>query len=277
MRDRFNGFVARHDIAWELGFALLALLYIAVGFLVDEGQVPAAFATLETGLTLLFAAEFGLRFTAARDRGAYLRAHWIDLLALVPPVRGARVLRLLRLFRLIRAFAGLYRAALHVESMTRHRGFAGIVVAWFAVMLLSAAGLYVAEHGVNAAVDSPFDAVWWGVVTMTTVGYGDVYPTTPEGRLAAMALMLLGIGLFSAVTATITSFLVARGSEAPDDPAPMHGAQSLVDDLERLFHLHRDGGLSEAEFAIGKARLLGAPSAPGPSATSLWTGSTVER
>jgi voltage-gated potassium channel len=49
-------------------------------------------------------------------------------------------------------------------------------------------------------VSSPLDALWWGVVTLTTVGYGDVYPVTPEGRLAAAILMLLGIGLFGLIT-----------------------------------------------------------------------------
>jgi hypothetical protein len=79
------------------------------------------------------------------------------------------------------------------------------------------AWLYIAEHGVNKAVDNPFDALWWGVVTLTIVGYGDVTPVTTEGRIAAMALMLLGIGLFGAITATITSYLMARDSHHDPD------------------------------------------------------------
>jgi voltage-gated potassium channel len=62
-------------------------------------------------------------------------------------------------------------------------------------MFLCAVGVYVSEVGVNKAIQSPFDALWWGLTTMTTVGYGDVFPVTAEGRLSAAVLMVLGIGL----------------------------------------------------------------------------------
>ncbi len=61
-------------------------------------------------------------------------------------------------------------------------------------MLLCAVGLYISENEVNDAISSPLDALWWGLTTMTTVGYGDVFPVTAEGRFAAAVLMILGIG-----------------------------------------------------------------------------------
>ena len=115
-----------------------------------------------------------------------------------------------------------------------------------AIPLLLAA-IYFAERDINAAMRSPFDAVWWGISTMTTVGYGDVVPMTAEGRIAASALMLLGIGLFSAVTAVTTSFLVTdRG----------HGANDPLSDLERLVVLRQDGTLSQAEFDSKRAAFV---------------------
>lgn len=245
VRDRYNAFIAKHETAWELSFALLALVYVGVGFAFGEG-VPQPVVVLDLVLTAVFAIEFSSRLAASYDRRAYLRGHWIDAVALVPAVRGVRMLRLLRLLRLVRAFAGFGRAIASVERLANHRGLIWVFVAWGGVMLICSLALFAAEQGVNKAIDSPLDALWWGVTTMTTVGYGDIYPVTPEGRIAASVLMLLGIGLFSAVTAVITSFFVEKG----DPPV------SFVAELERLADLHARGALSSAEFDRAKDRLL---------------------
>ena len=248
-RASYLAFIERHEVAWELTMAALALVWVALGFLIDqlgEGLRPDLEA-IELLLTGVFVAEFGSRLFAAHDRVQYLRGHVVDALALVPPIRALRVLRLLRLLRLVRAFAGFYRVAMHMQGIARHRGFAWLVVAWLTVMALTSAFVYLAEHGVNKLIESPFDALWWGVTTLTTVGYGDTYPVTLEGRLAAMTLMLLGIGLFSAITASITSYFISQGSSA---------RRSLPEELRGLADLRADGALTEQEFDAAKAALL---------------------
>jgi voltage-gated potassium channel len=250
-RDTFNRWFVTHEVAWELAMAALAIVYVALGYLIDDlqpGERPEIEAA-ELILTGIFAVEFVSRILASRSRTGYLRGHWIDVVALAPPIRGARVLRLLRLLRLVRAFAGIYRAGLHLQALARHRGFAWLLLAWLGVMAVCSAWLYVAEHGYNKTLENPFDALWWGVVTLTTVGYGDVTPVTTEGRIAAMVLMLLGIGLFGAITATITSYLMSRDSHHDPD-------HSLAGELERLAELHSAGSLTEDEFAAAKGSAL---------------------
>jgi voltage-gated potassium channel len=248
LRDRYLAFVDRHDIAWELSMAALAVAFLVVGFASDDPNASPVLGTIETGLTVVFLAEFTTRIAASYDRVGYLRGHWIDLIALVPVAREVRLFRLLRLLRLVRAFAGMYRALGHVGRLVNHRGLGLLITAWLGVMVVCSAGLYIAENGVNKAITSPLDALWWGVVTLTTVGYGDVYPVTPEGRLAASVLMLLGIGLFGAITATITSYLIATGKPSTADP---------LGQLRELARLHDDGIITEAEFDSTKADLLG--------------------
>jgi voltage-gated potassium channel len=242
LRDRYNDFIGRHESAWELVMAVLAIAFVIVGFL----DSPTA-AAVDAGLTAVFVAEFGSRLLAARNRGAYLRGHWIDALALIPAVRGFRLLRLLRLLRLVRAFAGAYRAAASFQPLARHRGLMLLFFVWLAVAVVTSMWLYASENGVNEAVGSPFDALWWGIVTLTTVGYGDVYPITPEGRIAASVLMVLGIGLFSVITATMASALMTEGPAARDEPG---------DQLRRLATLYEEGLLTDDEYAAKRAEAV---------------------
>lgn len=236
---RIDAFIARHVVAWELAMAALAVVYVGLGFIAPTPEVAMA----ETFLTGVFALEFAGRLGIARDRRAYLRGHWIDLVALLPATRAVRLVRLLRL---VRAFAGLFRALSQVERLAEHRGLVWLFVIWLSVAVICSLWLYAAEAEVNQNIRTPLDALWWGVVTLTTVGYGDVYPQTPEGRVAAVVLMVVGITLYGTITATITSILLA-GRRA---------STSVADELERVAMLARDGSLTPEEFARAKATIL---------------------
>jgi voltage-gated potassium channel len=247
LRDRYSAFIDKHEIAWELAFAGLAILYVVVGLTEPEANEAQAVVLAEVTLTVVFAAEFATRILATRNRRAYLAGHWIDLLALIPTVRGLRALRLLRLLRLVRAFAGLYRALNDLDRIARHRGLARLIILWLAVMVVCSIGFYLAENGVSKWVNSPLDALWWGIVTLSTVGYGDVYPVTPEGKLFASALMILGIGLFGAITATMASYLVATQHEGSDGP---------LDHIRELAHLRDAGVITAEEFEAKSVELV---------------------
>jgi voltage-gated potassium channel len=252
LRDRYNQFVHDHDIAWELIMAAFAAAYVVIGFAQDDatGAESWELNVASVALSLIFAAEFTTRILAAYDRPAYLRGHWIDLLAVIPAIRYVRLLRLARLLRLIRMFAGIYRALSDIERLARHRTLIWLFVAWLAVAVICSIALYIAESGVNPNIHSPFDALWWGIVTLSTVGYGDVTPVTPEGRFAGAALMILGITLFAAITGTITSFLIKLETEE-------QAADASVPSLIRSLGLLRDDGfLTSDEFESKKHELL---------------------
>jgi voltage-gated potassium channel len=248
VKARYRAFVDRHEVAWELSFAALAVVFVALAFvpLGPGGLDESAVFAVEWLITIAFVLEFGSRLWAAQSRPAYLRGHWVDLISCIPPVRWFRFFRLLRLLRLVRAFAGVGRAVTHAERLAKHRGLVWLFVAWAGVMLLCSVALYAAENGVNKAIEGPLDALWWGLTTMTTVGYGDIYPVTAEGRIAAAVLMILGIGLYSAITATVTSYLIT-GDRSAD----------LAGQLERLAALHADARLSDQEYLAAKASLIG--------------------
>jgi voltage-gated potassium channel len=255
LRDRYTRWFEVHEVAWELTMAALSVAFVVVGLVAESASEAESvgYTAIEIGLTAFFMAEFGTRIAASRDRRRYLRGHWIDLLALIPTIRGFRLFRLVRLLRLVRAFAGVYRALSRIERFAANRTLVLLFMAWLTVAIICSSALYFAESGVNPAIREPMDAFWWGLVTLSTVGYGDVFPLTGEGRLAAAALMILGITLWAAITGTITSALVAeKGSGVPGGP----DVPALI---RRYGELHRDGYLTDDEFAAKKAELLGPP------------------
>ena len=114
-----------------------------------------------------------------------------------------------------------------VRRSFRHRKFHYVLILTAAVMVLGATGLYVVEREQNEALTSFWDALWWAVSTTTTVGYGDIYPTTGEGRLIAVLLMLTGIGVIGVFTATIASLFMIQ-----DEEDEFNGIHKRLDGLE---------------------------------------------
>lgn len=147
---------------------------------------------------------------------------------------------------MVRVFAGVFRALSDLERFAAHRGLLTLFGAWLTVAVICGTAVYLAEVGVNENIATFGDALWWAIVTIATVGYGDVTPITPEGRLAASVLIVVGITLWAAITGTITSLLITSKSV---------GA-SIPEQIRQLGELRRDDLLSEAEFEAKKAELL---------------------
>jgi voltage-gated potassium channel len=237
-------FVERHLRAWELTMAGLAILSVAVGIVASQVGEPEILVGAEWALTCVFAAEYCFRLWAAPDRVIYFKSALLDLVSLIPPVRGARLLRLLRLLRVA---SDLNSALATTQFRTQSKIIIRIAVLWVVVVVISALGMYLAENGSNPNVTSLWDALWWAVVTITTVGYGDVSPATSEGRIAAGVLMVLGIAFFGFLTASITAALTSSAdSENPGVVERLQNAESLL----------RSNQISEDEFAVIRKKIL---------------------
>jgi voltage-gated potassium channel len=241
MRDRFNAFVERHEVAWELAMAALAIVYVAIGFAIDEPGASPYLVDLDRVLTAIFLAEFAIRIAASRNRGRYLREHFIDLVALIPLARGLRVLRLLRLLRPI---AGTRRAFLEVDRLADHHGLGSLVIAWFGVMFLAAWGFLLAEGQHNPDVNEAGDAIWWGLMTLTN-GPTDVVARTTEGQWITAFMLVVGVALFGAMTAVLVSYFVSI--DITDD---------ATDELRALARLRDEGLITPTDYESTKARIL---------------------
>jgi voltage-gated potassium channel len=203
----------------EWPIAVMALLVVPALILEDRATDPAIrhAAYLANWIVwLAFCAEFVIRWVAD-GRGRFLREAWFDLALIVisPPflvpeylqgVRSLRSLRVLRMLRLLRAGALAGIGLRLARGLFGRRKFHYTALVAVAVVFMGALGIFVFESESNKAIGTFGDALWWAVVTATTVGYGDVSPVTVEGRFIAVFLMLTGIGVIGIFTATVASF-----------------------------------------------------------------------
>src|SRR5579864_2457877 len=162
-RGDLTAFVARHNLAWEIGMGLLAGVYLAVSFLADTGGGLSPW--IISVLAAIFLAEFFARLLDAPSRTAYVRHHWLDLISSIPLIGGLRSLRLLRLLRLGAGVKVLTAA----EQATVARGHSRTSVWYIAPALLllwfgAACACWVIEHGANPRIETFGDALYWAFI-----------------------------------------------------------------------------------------------------------------
>lgn len=197
-----------------LSLAIIPLLVIPLIWNLSAG-LEGTFFALDWILWGAFAVEYGIRLYLAPEKWAFIKRNKIDLLVVVIPflrplrvMRSARALRVLRAVRVVAFLARGMGAAKDV--LTRHHLNYALAITMVAVF--GAAFLVEAfERGAAGSnIQSLPDALWWAVSTVTTVGYGDSFPTTPAGRGVAVALMLLGIALFGFLAGNLASFFIEQ-------------------------------------------------------------------
>ena len=212
----------------------LALLYLALALLSDSGRPIASWAIAL--LAAVFIIEFTIRLLDAPSRYAYLRAHWLDLVSSIPLVGGLRSLRFLRFLRL-GAVVRLLAAAEHTAARRGARdGMWFVAPILLTVWFAGSAAYWTFERGVNPALHTFGDALYWAAITMTTVGYGDIKPLTSEGRVVAGLLVFVGIGLVGFASARLTSHWLKTGS---DEVRVADRLASLEHEIARLADLVR--------------------------------------
>jgi voltage-gated potassium channel len=184
-----------------------------------HGSVATTFSTVDYTVWALFSLEYLIKLWLAPERRQFFRTHLLDLLIVaVPFFRPLRMGRLIRLLRLSRVGVVLAEGLRRARSILTHNGFHFVVLA-AGVLVFACAGLVTfAERNAHGANIHNFgQGLWWAIVTVTTVGYGDRYPITGFGQGVAVLLMLTGIGLIGTLTATVASYFVQEKTNATDE------------------------------------------------------------
>jgi voltage-gated potassium channel len=165
----------------------------------------------DTAISLVFLYDFFLAFHMALSKKTYLRWGWLDLLGSLPGfpfLRPARIPRAVQLAKSIRK----KRLSGALKEIAENRAGTIVILALLVVLLslsiFSGLVYYFEGQAPNANIQSPDDALWWTLVTISTVGYGDYYPVTEGGRLIAVVLFTFGVGIFGVISSTLASWFL---------------------------------------------------------------------
>jgi voltage-gated potassium channel len=220
-------------LAWALNFAVVlgTLATIPIIVLLDQGVDSAWLHAADWAIWGVFLLEYAIEFSLSPSPKAYVRRNWLSPVVLIlsfpllPDMLGTvRLARLARFLRFARLAGVTVRGLGELRQVLARRGLLYIAVTTTVLILAGAAALEVLEP--KTVGGGFFNAIWWAIVTASTVGYGDIAPSTLWGRVIAVLLMLSGIGLISTFSATITSYFVGQ-QEATD-------IKELRDQMDRI-------------------------------------------
>ncbi len=234
-----KGWVHLGPVESYLQWLIIAnMILFAVDTLPQLSSATRHFLDLaETVSVIIFSIEFVVRVSLSRPPRGYLFSFYgvVDLLAIVPFYLGlgfdTRSLRVFRLFRLLRAFK-LARHNLALDRLQRALEIArpevtlfGIVTA--IILYLASVGIYFFENAAQPEVfASVFHSLWWAIVTLTTVGYGDAVPQTAGGRILTGIVLIIGMGIVAVPTSIFTAALSRARSEQEKGELAERGEES---------------------------------------------------
>jgi len=219
-----------------LVLTVLSLVVMVVMLLPLSEATLQLLSYYDTLICIIFLVDFFHNlFRAPKKSDYFIRERgWLDLLGSIPSLGLTkyggllRLARLSRFARITRLLRGKNKKQLVDDVLTNRSKYAGFITILLAIIVLTVASVLVLQfesRSPDAKITSGNDALWYAVVTITTVGYGDYYPVTTPGRITAMFIMVAGVGIIGALASILASLLVGGGSapaeEVTDTPEPM--------------------------------------------------------
>ncbi len=241
-----------------LVLTVFSLLIMALLLLPLDAATISALTAFDNFICVIFLADFGINLARSHPKRDYFitQRGWLDLLGSFPALVGfpatalLRLARLSRLIRIRRMLSGSNRRRL-IRDVLQNRGqYAGFITILAAFLVISVGTLLVIqlESGApDANITTGGDALWWSLVTITTVGYGDQFPVTALGRLVAVFVMLAGVGIIGSLASILASFLVPQPGQDDGEPTPDPAlAQELASIRSEIAALRRELGERDA-------------------------------
>ncbi|MBY5945992.1 potassium channel family protein [Photobacterium rosenbergii] len=219
-------------------FTLILSVYVLLALLVESiFKLPPDVADIlryaDTAICFVFLSDFCIRFYQANNKAQFMKWGWVDLLSSIPMVDAFRYGRIVRVVRVLRIMRAVRSTKLIISYLFRKRmqgTFSLVSAVSILLVIFGAIAILQLEKGVEGSnIQYAGDAVWWAFVTITTVGYGDYYPITYEGRIIAGILMTAGVGLFGTFTGFVASWFLEEDEDKQDNHAVTNLRNEVLD------------------------------------------------
>jgi voltage-gated potassium channel len=218
------------------------IILVILGALGDNNVSLGVLRLVDALLTPFFLVDFALRMAAAPSKSKYFfkQFGWADLLGSIW-IPGLDFLRLFRIYRVVAIVKNIPQVSggqpWRVVRRERANSILGSMVI-LAILVLEIGGvavLHFESASANANIATPGDALWWGIVTIATVGYGDKYPVTTGGRIVGTTAIIVGVALFSTISAFLANAFISRRKQVEEkDAADAANPQGLLAEVRQL-------------------------------------------
>jgi voltage-gated potassium channel len=254
-RERLHDLLFQHDDpaerAVDLGLIIAILVSVLVVMLDSVASIEARYGRVlriaEWALTILFTIEYALRVWVSRSRREYVFGFYgiVDLLAVLPSylaivfpagrfLIALRVLRVLRIFRVLKLAQYVQEASILSAAMRASRQKITVFIATVMTVVVIVGSIMYLIEGPESGFTSIPQSIYWAIVTMTTVGYGDVAPASPLGKFVASVLMIMGYGIIAVPTGIVTLEL-NRAARQGETQRPCRGCGVTRHDADAVY------------------------------------------
>lgn len=232
---------------FELAMMVLSLISVVIVLTITFGKLDAetnkVLLYIDTTICMIFMTKFFHGLFKARNKAFYVRHHWIDFVASIPAIEALRIARIFQILRVIRLIRMSRSLLIPLLRQRKQSTLASLLVAM--VLILATASvliLLVESTEPNANIQTAEQAIWWALVTISTVGYGDFYPVSTVGHIIGGLVIISGVSFFGVISGYMASVFVAPDEQERNEAQEAQAAHKaeintkLEQALERMEH-----------------------------------------
>ena len=195
------------ELAYDIGAGVMAIIAVLVVMLEFSDSLSSNEMRIvniaDVCIYIMFVLDYIIRLFTRKNKKVFFKHNVVDLIAIIP--LGFGQTNAFSAFKLIKVAAYILRLLGNIKEILFTNGFIYALGSTFIITIMGSIGIYIFEYGTES-IQNYGDALWWSFVTVTTVGFGDISPSTNGGRFIACILMITGIGFLSMLTSTISTF-----------------------------------------------------------------------